>query len=62
MSVSEDSKLDHKTTLNGKDISFLGVSAGMSLDNSATIIYYGNLVEEIIKDGLPLFSTRYKAC
>jgi hypothetical protein len=61
MSISKDSKLEHKTTLNGKDISFLGVSAGISRENSATIIYYGNLVEEIIKDGLPLFSTRYKA-
>jgi hypothetical protein len=61
MSISEDSKLDHKTTLNGKEISFLGVSAGISRENSATVVYYGNLVEEIIKDGLPLFSTRYKA-
>jgi hypothetical protein len=60
MSISKDSKLDHKTTLNCKDISFLGVSAGISRENSSTIIYYGNLVEEIIKDGLPLFSTRYK--
>jgi hypothetical protein len=61
MSISKDSRLDDKTTLNGNDISFLGVSAGISRENSATVVYYGNLVEEIIKDGLPLFSTRYKA-
>jgi len=56
MSISKD-----ETTLNCNDISFLGVSAGISRENSATVVYYGNLVEEIIKDGLPLFSTRYKA-
>jgi hypothetical protein len=60
IAILKDSKLDHKTTLNGKHISFLGVSAGISRENSGTIIYYGNLVEEIIKDGLPLFSARYR--
>ena len=33
---------------------------GFSTLFSATIIYYGNLVEEIIKGDLPLFSARYR--
>ena len=60
ISMSKDFKSDRETRLYGKHISFLGVSAGISHENNTTIVFYGNLVEETIKDGLPLFSARYR--
>ena len=41
MSISKDSKSNGKTTLNGKHISFLGISDDISRGNSATIIFTG---------------------
>jgi hypothetical protein len=39
-------------------VSFLGISAGMSHENKTTIVFYGNMVEEVIMHGLPLFTAR----
>jgi hypothetical protein len=32
---------------------------GRALELTEPIVFYGNLVEEVIKDGLPLFTARY---
>jgi hypothetical protein len=62
VSVSKDSKSEGEMTtrLNDNQISFLGVSAGISDENNTTIVFYGKLVEEVIKEGLPLFTARYR--
>lgn len=61
--VSKNSKSDSGITARLNDnshMSFLGVSAGISRKNKTTIVFYGNIVEEVIKHGLPFFTARYR--
>lgn len=62
--ASKSSKLNSKITGrlndNNNHVSFLGVYVGTSSENKTTVVFYGNMVEEVINHGLPFFTARYR--
>ena len=62
LSVQKYSNSDLEITNipNDNHMSFLGVSGGLSVEKNSTMVFSGRLVEEVIKDGLPLFTAGYR--